>query len=180
MKVHIGKYLNYYGPYQIAEFLLFWKDKDKDDIVHKLGTYLAEDKYGNDSWITKVCQWCYALRKRKIKVRIDPWDTWSADDTLCYIIHPLIKQLKEDKHGYGRIDKEDVPEYLNQTFHDDGYSEAAYNWVLDEIIWGFDPEWEDKYGLGIIGISTQDYMSYLTRQRNAQRLFGKYYCTFWD
>jgi len=29
MKVKIGPYTNYIGPFQIAEKILFWKDKNK-------------------------------------------------------------------------------------------------------------------------------------------------------
>ena len=41
MKVFIGDYVNFFGPYQIAEKILFWKDKYEDDIVHDFGKWLA-------------------------------------------------------------------------------------------------------------------------------------------
>ena len=32
--------------------------------------------------------------EQQVSVRIDPWDTWSMDDTLAQIILPMLKQLK--------------------------------------------------------------------------------------
>lgn len=183
MKVKLGKYLKFYGPYQIAQLLLFWKKPDNvfdnwHPTVGKLGKFLATKKNGQDSWFYNLCNWIHEKRKRKICVRIDPWDSWNVDDTLCYIIHPLMKQLKATKHGHGRIDKTDVPEYLHSTYKD-GFSEEAYEWVLGEIIWAFDPEWDEKYQWADC-VTTDDYLTNYERKRNAQRLFGKYYGTFWD
>ena len=42
MRVHIGPYKNWFGPYQLAEKILFWMDKDNDDRVHKLGDFFAD------------------------------------------------------------------------------------------------------------------------------------------
>jgi hypothetical protein len=64
MKIYIGPYTNWVGPYQIAEMLCFWAKKVPDecgfprkpDWVHDFGTWLAEDRNGNDSWLTKLCQ----------------------------------------------------------------------------------------------------------------------------
>lgn len=49
MKILIGDYLNFLGPYQLAEKILFWLDKYEDDRVHDFGTWLATDKKGNDN-----------------------------------------------------------------------------------------------------------------------------------
>ena len=78
MKVFIGKYKNYLGPYQIAEMLCFWAPKQKDeygfkskpDWVHNFGTWLSVDKNGDDSWLTKVCQWVDSKKGRKIKIKL--------------------------------------------------------------------------------------------------------------
>jgi len=40
MKVTIGKYKNWFGPYQLAQALCFWM-KDDTDYVHKFGEWLA-------------------------------------------------------------------------------------------------------------------------------------------
>ena len=39
MKVYLSNYINYIGPYQLAEKLLFWKDKDSSQ-VNDLGHFL--------------------------------------------------------------------------------------------------------------------------------------------
>ena len=40
MKVYIGPYKNWFGPYQLAEKVLFWLDS-QDERVHKLGEFFA-------------------------------------------------------------------------------------------------------------------------------------------
>ena len=37
--------------------------------------------------------------RRKIKIQIDKWDTYSMDHTLAMIIYPMLLQLKATKHG---------------------------------------------------------------------------------
>src|SRR6056300_1762589 len=51
----------------------------------------------------------YDNAKQTEKIRIDPWDTWSMDHTLAPIILPMLKQLKETKHGAPYVDPKDVP-----------------------------------------------------------------------
>jgi hypothetical protein len=97
MKVKIGKYKNWIGPYQIAEKILFWMDKHEDHRVHEFGRWLSENKHGEDSLLTKVCQWIHNKQKRTVKIKLDPWDDWSADHTMALIIHPLLVQLKNSK-----------------------------------------------------------------------------------
>ena len=53
MRVNIGPYKSWVGPYQIAEKILFWLDKNDDERVHKFGEWLA----GSDkklSTLTKI------------------------------------------------------------------------------------------------------------------------------
>ena len=47
--------------------------------------------------------------EQNVSVRIDHWDTWSMDDTLAYIVLPMLKQLKETKHGGPHVNNKDVP-----------------------------------------------------------------------
>jgi hypothetical protein len=167
LKVFIGPYKNYYGPYQIAEALCFWvrKEKDEDGIkrnpewVHNFGTWLSggEDK---DSWLHKFCLWVESRRTRKIKVKIDSWDTWSMDHTLSYIVLPMLKQLKEKKHGAPFTDDEDVPEHLRSTaaepkendWDTDSNLFLRWDWIMDEMIFAFecelDDSWEDAFRSG--------------------------------
>jgi hypothetical protein len=173
MKVHIGKYINWIGPYQIAEAVLFpltWFNPNRpskleqalsetqdphDELCHKFGAWLATRKDGSDTYLTKFCQWIQKNKKRKVKIHIDPWDTWSMDNTLSPIILPMLKQLKATTHGSQIVDLEDVPvelrgtsteEYDNQLTLDFYKTEEElhpnlhdrWNWVLDEMIWTFE------------------------------------------
>ena len=53
--------------------------------------------------------------KQKKEIRIDRQDTWNMAETLADIILPMLKQLKETKHGAPFVDDEDVPEELKST-----------------------------------------------------------------
>ena len=167
MKVKIGKYKNWIGPYQIAEKLCFWAKKEKCEYglehtaewVHNFGTWLSggDDK---ESLLQKFCLWVESKRQRTIKVQIDPWDTWSMDSTLSYIILPMLKQLKESKHGAPLVDDEDVPEHLRSTtappkeneYDVDDNHFKRWDWVMDEMIFAFeckiDDSWEDAFRTG--------------------------------
>ena len=99
-------------------------------------------------------------RKRKIYVRIDRSDTWSMDNTLAHIIHPMLKQLKETKHGSPYVDDADVPEHLRSTsappkeneYDSDDNFEKRWEWVLDEMIYTFecelDEDWDSQFHTG--------------------------------
>jgi hypothetical protein len=136
MKVWIGPYTKWVGPYQLAEKLMFWVPQEKDeygfshtaDRVHKFGEWLAhgsvepEPKVGEAlvdnrplTLLAKFLNWIYSKQKRTIIVKIDKWDTWSMDHTLAHIILPMLKQLQETKHGSQIVDFEDVPENLRTT-----------------------------------------------------------------
>jgi len=138
MRVKIGPYKSWFGPYQLAEKIMFWVPKEKDeygfphtaDRVHDFGEWLAhgsvepEPKVGEvrgwgddrpETWIYKLLKWIDSKKKRKIEVHIDRWDTWNMETTLGYIIRPMLKQLNQNKHGAPWVDDEDVPEELRST-----------------------------------------------------------------
>ena len=196
MKVEIGPYVKWIGPYQIAEMLCFWAKKTPDETgipsypkwVHDFGTRLAKDKNGNDSWLTKACAWVYSKRKRKVKIHLDEYDTWSMDETLAYIILPMLKQLRATKHGSPYVDDEDVPEELRSTSappseENDANYHKRWSWVLDEMIWAFeqlhpDSNWEEQ-------IYEEEYDVHEKLRKHRERiqkgtmLFGKYYQALW-
>jgi hypothetical protein len=165
MKIFIGPYKNFLGPYQLARYILFFiprvKDKHgfKEDhpVVHRFGHWLAEDKNGKDSWITNVCNWFHSKEKRTVRVKLHKYDTWSMDSTLSHIIHPMLVQLKATKHGAPFVDDEDVPEHLRSTVVPLSEEERMngsvdenhfkrWDWVLDEMIWAFGELMNDKPG----------------------------------
>jgi hypothetical protein len=102
-------------------------------------------------------------RKQKIKVRIDRSDTWSMDDTLAHIILPMLKQLKETKHGAPMVDDDDVPENLRSIsappkeneWDTDEHHFKRWDWVLDEMIFAFEAktfDWEDQFYSGEVDV----------------------------
>jgi len=172
MKVKIGKYPNWIGPYQIADALCFWAKpvKDETDIVprkpdwvHNFGTWLAEDRNGNNSWLTKLCNWIHSHNKRQIYVRIDKFDTWSMDATLALITLPMLRQLQATKHGAPNVDDEDVPTPLQSTAPgardrceyewdiDDNHFHR-WDWVIGEMIFAFEcktnDDWDEQFWTG--------------------------------
>jgi hypothetical protein len=158
MKIYIGPYRNWIGPYQIAEKLMFWVPKEKDEYGFSRTSkkvYDFGDRLSNIDWLTNVCQWVENKKKRKIKIRIDKYDTWSVDGTLAPIILPMLKQLKATKHGSTMVDLEDVPVELRGTSTEDYDNQLTFdfyksdtdlspnihdrwNWVMDEMIWAFE------------------------------------------
>jgi hypothetical protein len=162
MRIHIGPYKSWIGPYQIAEKLMFWTDYRKDDRVHEFGEWLDKNIPG----LTKFCLWIEKRRKRKEKIKIDYWDTWSMDHTLALIILPMLKQLQETKHGSPFVDDEDVPEELksvsappkeNDWDIDDNHFKR-WDWVLNEMIFAFEcklnDNWDEEFWTGEWGEST--------------------------
>jgi len=165
MKVYIGPYKNWFGPYQLAEKVLFWKDKHNDhDYIHKFGDWLAGDYKEKPSWLYRFMTWVDSKKKRKVNIHIDNYDAWNADHTLALIIHPLLKKLKENKHGSPYIDDEDVPEHLRSTaappkkneYDTDENHHKRWEWVLDEMIWAFeqhaDTDWDKKFYSGNVDL----------------------------
>ena len=174
MKVYIGPYRNWFGPYQIAEKLLFWMKKD-DDRIWKFGEWLAKCK-------TEIC--------------IDKYDTWNMDHTLALIVLPMLKQLKATKHGSPCTDDEDVPENLRSTAAEPKDNEwdtdsnlfKRWDWVMDEMIYAFEMELDEDWDLRIYEKHGKDWPPQALAERkviqdriqNGFRLFGKYYQGLWD
>jgi hypothetical protein len=209
MKVKIGPYKNWIGPYQLAEWVPFLNEDQQD----RLGEWLSK------TWIANVCDWIHKLRgERTIKVRIDKYDTWNMDNTLAHIILPMLKQLRNSKHGSAMVDDEDLPSHMRHSSKkskddwetEDHWVHYKWEWVLNEMIWSFEQEldenWEDQFYHG-----TPDYVEipvpdtdglkdcfvieqhnpnywvdyegmkcYNERIQNGFRLFGKYYQNLWD
>ena len=186
MKINIGPYPRWFGPYQLAEKLLFWKDKE-DDAVFAFGDWLD-----NHTPIARISQWVYG--KRKVKVRIDPYDTWSMDHTLGLIIVPMLKQLKETKHGSPFVADADVPEELRSTmvppvedYDTDNNHHKRWDWVIDEMIWAFEQTIDETSDDHFFNRSVEPYAydkeghhAHILRIDNGIQLFGKYYQGLWD
>jgi hypothetical protein len=203
MRVYIGPYKNWIGPYQISDKIPFISE----DKRHEIGEWLSK------TWVNNVCEWFYSKNERNIKVRIDKYDTWNMDNTLALIILPMLKQLKSTKHGSPSVDNEDLPEHMRHGDPEgyDNWVHYKWEWVLNEMIWAFeqelDDEWEDQFVHGepdvewiiVSGKEEDDSAMYEMKQKNPNywvdregikeyndrinngfRLFGKYYRGLWD
>lgn len=193
MKVKIGPYRNWFGPYQLAQALCFWaKKSDKSSIsgypewVHKFGEWLA---YGSvrkeleigetepfltddrkETMLHKFLAWIYSKQRRKIYVKLDPWDTFSMDNTLGHIILPMLKELKERKHSGPYVEDEDVPDHIKSTADKtpkedewdlDSFHFDRWDYVLDEMIFAFETksgnlqDWESQFVSGKIDFASK-------------------------
>jgi len=86
--------------------------------------------------------------ERDEDIVIHPYDTWSMDHTLALLIVPMLKQLKETKHGAPNVDTSDVPLFLKPTqletvrYKEDGTTDKNFfkrwDYVMDEMIWAFE------------------------------------------
>lgn len=154
----------YIGPYRYR-----WTCQIHYDYMNKKYKFIWDDnKTRFESFLEKVedaVQWFYDKtinryldsRKRNIKVKIHNYDTWSMDNTLAYIIVPMLKQLKDTKHGSPWVDDEDVPEQYRSTnappkendYDTDEYHHDRWDWAMNEMIWAFEQEliddWESQY-----------------------------------
>ena len=202
MKVYLSKYrYHWISPYTVLEKVFFWREIDYDEPII-------------DKWSDRLAPVCQGIQKvldfihPKINyVKIDRWDTWSMDYTLSFIVVPMLKQLKETKHGAPFVDDEDVPEELKSTsappkendYNTDENHFKRWDWALNEMIWAFeqniDTNSEDKFfdheewdptekdfntSLHKIKIDQVGLKAHQDRKANGFRLFGKYYQGLWD
>lgn len=187
-------------------------------LTNKYGYHNWPDK-GDETRFERFLEWLedtiqtlytpinYFLDKReqKIKIKIDPWDTWGMDHTLAYIVVPMLKQLKETKHGAPFVDYEDVPEELRpepewyDKYSKNGETDPQFfdrwDWVMDEMIFAFESKtqdnWEEAYykyevdetaafGVRCVWSDDEGRKKHQERITNGFRLFGKYYESLWD
>jgi len=144
--------------------------------------------------VYNVFNWIWFDRRtQKVKVRIDRWDTWSMDHTLAPIILPMLKQLKETKHGAPNVDMEDVPKELRATKAQlNKYAKGGdvdpkhferWDWVMDEMIHAFEQKNKDDWQSYYYSYNDWDMEGMKAEQErisNVFRLFGKYFESLWD
>ena len=175
MKIKIGPYRNWFGPYQLAELLCFWaKQKNHDygittdefpDWVHDFGEWLAHGKIRkktrekhklfeerHNTWLSNLLSWIHSKQHRKIEIQIDNYDTWGMNTTLAHIIVPMLIQLRDTTHGYPSDFIVDESDYAQQQgFEGEGFEYPEdigfENWkaTLDKMIWAFEQEIDDDW-----------------------------------
>ena len=164
----------------------------------KYGTCNWDDNQSHEDYVLEaiesglqrvynVLNWIWFDRRtQKAKVHIDPWDTWSMDQTLAHVIHPMLVQLKATNHGY--------PSAL---------SEQEWDHIMDEMIWAFEQklrdDWEGDYyeyreigpeeskdspesffGVELVWEDREGQIAHQERMTNGFKLFGKWYENLWD
>ena len=157
MKVYISKYRDHWlSPYTICEKICWWREIDYDEpwvkrVIKILGPVMDVYK--------KILDFIHPPINY---VKIDNYDTWSMDSTLTPIILPMLKQLKETKHGAPFTEDEDVPERLRSTtkaaikskkesWDTDCNHFKRWDWIMDEMIWAFEQladDWEAQFHTG--------------------------------
>ena len=187
------------SPYTILEKVVFWREIDYDESTIK-------------KWHDILYPFCLLLQVIRERlsptiryVKIDRYDTWSMDHTLAHIIHPMLVQLNETKHGAPYTDDEDVPDELKSTnaepkeneWDTDSNHFKRWDYVLNEMIWTFEQELKDddeseffdhseslglpfEQALDKVKVDHQAWEAHLNRKKNGFRLFGRYYQNLWD
>ena len=210
MKVSLGPYLNWWGPYQIF------------GLLNHIGISKNRTDYWADKspeWFTNFCQWIHDKRKRKTKIKIDEYDVWSMDTTLAIIILPMLIKLKEQKHGIpGNMTALTYTSNSSQhsfDFYEEGDSlshetgSSQWDEIMDKMIWSFeqlqpDCDWEEQYwntkpeldlseypedeGKDIIPVrwkveGDHDRSGYMNKKKKIDEgllLFGKFFRSLWD
>ena len=164
MKIYLSNYRDHWlSPYTILEKVFFWREIDYDEpIIKKLSDAL-------NPFCVAWHKFLDFVHPRINYVKIDFYDTWSMDSTLAPIILPMLKQLRDTKHGSPQVDPDDLPEYMRTTdtgdwdsqrvfdFYSaeqpDGYDvHKKWDWVLNEMIFAFehlvDDDWENEFSSG--------------------------------
>lgn len=193
MKVFIGPYKKWWGPYQISDLLQYVGVNEEK--CGDIGEWLA------DTWLMNVCSWIDAKRKRNIKVRIDDYDVWSLDNTLALIILPALKRLKEAKQGTPILNDEDKkalpvslrhlktfePYYYNifpdkkaEWDYDTDILKQQWDWIMNEMIWAFENIDDSEWDCWTPCYNSAKYMAIATRVKHGFALFGQFYTALWD
>ena len=208
MKIHIGDYIDWFGPYQLADSLKSFISKNLYQKIQEL----PEQPF----------QWLHDRKKRRIKIHLDPWDTYNAEETLARIVAPVLKQLKKTIHGapanmqeFSQVSSSSTQLCLDfyEAGDSDAWKEGHKRWlsILDKMIWSFeqlaDPSWEDAYSEGVPDIewkkkidsvtgqevcemvrgpkdtykfNYEGYTDHVRRIQEGLDFFGKHYRSLWD
>jgi hypothetical protein len=200
MKVFIGPYEHWFRPARWYKNFILWRrgfgrgvDADKFDIdaYDELTEKIHDSRIYNA--LMAVERWINDRYERRIDVKLRDYDIWSMDDTLGHIILPMLKLLREKKHGYPHVEDKDVPEHLRSTAAPpltqeqiniacpDDNGAPRWDWVMNEMIWAFeqqDPDADDGFFAG--GYDHAGHMSWQERKTRGFVLFGKYFQALWD
>lgn len=162
MKVNLGPYVHtwrcrIFTKYMDKKYNFDWPDVDEFTMYERFLEKLEDVlefiyRYTINQYLKR--------KKRKEKIHIDPYDIWGMDHTLALIIVPMLKLLKEKKHGHPWVDDKDVPKELRSTnappveneYEWDENCSKRWEWVLNEMIHTFEcaanEEWDNQFYSG--------------------------------
>jgi hypothetical protein len=121
-------------------------------------------------------------------IEIHKYDSWNAFETIAKVVYPILVQLKATKKGYALVSAEDAPGIdLEPSEVESGYSEARWDYVLDEIIWTMKELAENELSAPSYDTMNSDlsnwqdvYKTYNARVQKGCELFGRYFRNLWD
>lgn len=178
MKVWIGGYRGHWTTQRMDKLWYRWHHNKEDWEVKRSELDAWDHAYEKFSEFYRllVCRprnWIVNKIPRIQYIKIDNYDTWSADSTLAPIILPMLKQLFEKKHGAPYTDDADVPEHLRSTaapakeneYDTDALHFERWDWIMGEMIFAFEQlvkedKGEDQFRTG--------YADYLWQAYDAQ------------
>lgn len=189
MKVKIGNYRNrwiaqwpHYN-YMNKKYNFNWSENQTK------GENIREKIEDIIQWVLNhtVNLYLDTLKEQKIKVKIDPWDTWAMDHTLACIIFPMLVQLKKQQNSAPPVDDEDVPENLRSInappkeydWDTDDFFFQRWNYVLDQMLFAFELKAMDDWMEPFYNTDKHRIKEIHTKIDNGLRLFGKYYEALW-
>lgn len=190
------------SPFKLAEWLLFWKDKDSD-AVDRLGDILARGVSGSklyakssvkagvpisfeelshsievggryETKLWKAMQRFNGFMKDFKYIKVSNYDVWNADQTLIEAIYPILVMYDKDRNGSPHVDDLDVPESLRSglSFDKDDKVHDKWDWVVGEMLHAFNP---NNYSYDNDDFSNTE----LERITKGRILFGKYMKALW-
>lgn len=217
MYVKLGPYSHWFQPATwLKNWILWWYGLNEItwlDRFYKRTADASDEEYDVEAyekitewvstltvyqWLMAVEQWIDLRTKRKIKIKIHDYDVWGMDHTLALIISPMLKLMKEKKHGAPFVDDDDVPEELQSTsappveeWDTDANHFKRWDWVMDEMIWTFEQiededsesrffTYPDPNNLENLQYDKNGYLKHQYRIDRGLRLFGKYFRGLWD
>lgn len=153
MKVNIGPYRD---PFIVFTFL------DKIGFPRKANKKLKS-------------VWSRLIGERKIEVKIDNYDVWSADHTMALVILPILKMFREDMYG--------VPGDFIAGESDEEFQQGKTAWELtvDKMIFSFQSIVNDN--ILDFDLTTPEgkaaYFDHEAKVQEGLELFGKYFRNLW-
>ena len=144
--------------------------------------------------------------KRDVQVSIDDYDLWSMDNTLAYIIAPMLKMLIDKKYGSPFVNDEDVPEHLRSTaappkendWDTDDLWHQRWEYTVGEMFWAMtqlsmgndtsqfydhsevDHDADINVQISQMKVDDVGLAAHQARVQNGCVLFGKYFQNLWD